>query len=53
MNRILRITIGIGMLFCLYQCSKEETLKTLSEKDTKQLAVIGNIINEDVDKSDK
>ncbi|MFK7747127.1 MAG: tetratricopeptide repeat protein, partial [Kordia sp.] len=50
--RILRITIGVVMLFCLCQCSKMETLKKLSDEDTKRLTAIGNMINEDVDKAD-
>ena len=46
--RILRITIGIVMLFCLWQCSKEETLKAISDRNTEKLSAIGNMINEDV-----
>lgn len=53
MHRILRITIGIVVLFSLWQCSKEETLPKLSDKDAEQLSDIGNMINEDVQKADK
>lgn len=47
--RILRITIGVVMLFSLWQCNTEKTLKSISNEDAKQLSEIGNMINEDID----
>lgn len=52
MHRILRITIGIAMLFSFCQCGKEETIKMISDDDKNHLTTIGNMINEDVEKAD-
>ncbi|WP_160128741.1 AraC family transcriptional regulator [Kordia antarctica] len=52
MYRILRITIGIAMLFCLWKCEKQETLKTISDEDSKRLSRIYNIIDEDLHKAE-
>lgn len=50
--RILRITIGIAMLFALCKCSKHEALKTISDEDSHRLSLIYNVIDEDVHKAE-
>ncbi|WP_298512966.1 helix-turn-helix domain-containing protein [uncultured Kordia sp.] len=50
--RILRITIAIAMLFCLWNCNKEKTSLKIANEDKKQLSVIGNMINEDIERAD-
>jgi AraC-like DNA-binding protein len=41
------------LLFCLWNCSKKQKEWQLSPKDREQLSVIGNMINEDIEKADE
>lgn len=51
--RILRIAMVSVLLFCLWNCSKKQKEWQLSPKDREQLSVIGNMINEDIEKADE
>ena len=51
--RILRIAIVSVLLFCLWNCSKKQKEWQLSPKDREQLSVIGNMINQDIEKADE
>ncbi|WP_299885561.1 tetratricopeptide repeat protein [uncultured Lacinutrix sp.] len=46
-NRLLRIAIVIIVLFCFFNCTKNETLKEISERDKQALNLIDNYIKTD------
>jgi uncharacterized membrane protein affecting hemolysin expression len=51
--RILRIAIVFVLLFCLWNCSEKQKEWQLHPQDKEQLSVIGNMINEDIQKADE